>query len=94
MGGCLIFLKFIFVFLKFIFNCGKLLHSVVLVSAISDTSFLAAFRGQLFIYLWLYWVFVAAHGLSLTAASGSYSMVVVHRLSFPCGASLVVEHGL
>ena len=34
---------------------------------------------MLFIYLWLCWVFVAAHGLSLVAASGGYS-VAVHRL--------------
>ena len=27
----------------------------------------------LFIYFWLHWVFVAAHGLSLVAASGGYS---------------------
>ena len=27
----------------------------------------------LFIYFWLHWVFVAAHGLSLAAASGGYS---------------------
>ena len=27
----------------------------------------------LFIYFWLHWVFVAAHGLSLVAASGCYS---------------------
>ena len=27
----------------------------------------------LFIYLWLHWVFVAVHGLSLVAASGGYS---------------------
>ena len=28
---------------------------------------------HLFIYLWLRWVFVAAHGLSLVAVSGGYS---------------------
>ena len=27
----------------------------------------------LFIYFWLRWVFVAAHGLSLVAVSGGYS---------------------
>ena len=30
-------------------------------------------KFYLFIYFWLHWVFVAAHGLSLVAASGSYS---------------------
>ena len=29
----------------------------------------------LFIYFWLSWVFVAAHGLSLVAVSGSYSLL-------------------
>ena len=37
---------------------------------------------------------MAAHGLSLIAVSGSYPLVVGHRLSFRCGASLVVAHGL
>ena len=32
-----------------------------------------AFLKFLFIYFWLHWVFVAAHGLSLVAASGGYS---------------------
>ena len=31
------------------------------------------FLINLFIYFWLRWVFVAAHGLSLVAASGGYS---------------------
>ena len=30
-------------------------------------------KFYLFIYFWLHWVFVAAHGLSLVAASGDYS---------------------
>ena len=29
----------------------------------------------LFIYFWLHWVFVAARGLSLVAASGGYSLL-------------------
>ena len=29
----------------------------------------------LFIYLWLHWVFAAAYGLSLVAASGGYSLL-------------------
>ena len=32
------------------------------------------FLKYLFIYFWLRWVFVAAHGLSLVAASGGYSL--------------------
>ena len=38
----------------------------------------------LFIYFWLCWVFIAARGLSLVAASGLLTAV----------ASLAVEHGL
>ena len=45
----------------------------------------------LFIYLWLHWVFVTAHGLSLVEVGGSYSSLV-HRLSFQW--LLIVEHGL
>ena len=47
----------------------------------------------LFVSVWLCWVFVAAHGLSLTAASGGHSPAVVCRLLIAM-ASLVVEHGL
>ena len=45
-----------------------------------------------FLLFWLRWVFVAACGLSLVAASGSYS-VAVHGLLIAV-ASLVAEHGL
>ena len=47
----------------------------------------------IFIYFWLYWVFIAVHGLSLVVASGVYSLVLVHRLLIAV-ASLIVEHGL
>ena len=50
------------------------------------------FFYDLFIF-WLWWVFVAARGLSLVAESRAYSAVVVHRLSIEL-ASLVAEHGL
>ena len=33
------------------------------------------FLKFLFIYFWLHWVFVAAHGLSLVAVSGGYSLL-------------------
>ena len=48
-----------------------------------------------FIYFlfWQRWVFVAACGLSLVAASGGYSFIVVCRLLIVV-ASLVAEHGL
>ena len=42
--------------------------------------------------LWLHWVFVVLHGLSLVAASGNYTLVEVGRLLI-AKASLV-EHGL
>ena len=53
--------------------------------------FFFLFKIYLFIYFWLCWVFVAAHGLSLVAASGGF--VAVHGLLIVV-ASLVVEHGL
>ena len=42
-------------------------------------------------HFWLFWAFVAAHSLSLVAAIGNYSRVVVRRL-LTAVASLVVEH--
>ena len=33
------------------------------------------FKNILFIYLWLLWIFIAACGLSLVAASGGYSLL-------------------
>ena len=45
----------------------------------------------LFIYFWLCWVFIIAQGLSLVAASGDYSVVMVHGLLIAV-ASLVSEH--
>ena len=47
----------------------------------------------LFISFWLHWVFIVAHRLSLVAASGGYSLVVVHGLLIAV-ASLVAEHRL
>ena len=45
------------------------------------------------IYFWLFWVFVAIHGLSLVAASGGHSLVVVCGL-LTAVTSLVSEHRL
>ena len=59
-------------------------------------SFLLTLFIDLFLLLlnfWLLWVFVAAHGLSLVAASGAYSLAVVGRLLLVV-ASLVAEHRL
>ena len=47
----------------------------------------------LFIYFWLRWVFVAAHGLSLVAASGGYSSLRCVGFSLWC-LFAVAEHGL
>ena len=47
----------------------------------------------LFIYFWLRWVFVAAHGLSLVAASRGILFVEVHGRLIAV-ASLVAENGL
>ena len=44
-------------------------------------------------YLCLCWVFITACGLSLVAASGSYSLVAVHRLQI-AEASPVAEQGI
>ena len=54
--------------------------------------FLHAFLKK-FIYFCLHWVFVAVRGLSLVAASGAYSFIVVCGLLIAV-ASLVVEHRL
>ena len=45
------------------------------------------------VYIWLYCVFIAAHGLSLVAASRGYAIVVMHWLLIVM-ASLVAEHRL
>ena len=48
---------------------------------------------KLFIYyFWLHWVFTAAHGLSLVAASRGWSLVAMHGL-LTAVASLIAEHG-
>ena len=47
----------------------------------------------IFIYLWLCWVFVAAHRLSLVAVSRTSSLIALSSL-LSAVASLVVEHGL
>ena len=57
------------------------------------TAFFSFYKFILFIYFWPHWVFVAAHGLSLVAASGGLLFVVVHGL-LTVVAFLVVEHRL
>ena len=53
-----------------------------------------------FVYFWLRWVFVAAHGLSLVAASGGYSLLQCAGFSLQwllllrSTGSVVVAHGL
>jgi len=53
-------------------------------------AFLALF---IYLILWLWWVFVAACGLSLVVVSGGYCLVAVQGL-LTAVASLVVEHRL
>ena len=47
-----------------------------------------------FFFFWLHWVFVAAPGLSLVAASKQGLLFVAVRGLLIAVASLVVEHGL
>ena len=57
----------------------------------------SSFLSQNFVFFcfffWLRWVFIAACGLSLVAASGGLLFVAVRGLRIAV-ASLVVEHGL
>ena len=39
------------------------------------------FKDFLFIYLWLFWVIVAAYGLSLVAVSRGYSLLLCKGFS-------------
>ena len=48
---------------------------------------------KIFIYFWLHWIFIAAHGLSLVAASRLYPLVVVLGLLI-AAVSLVMGCGL
>ena len=43
---------------------------------------------KIYLFIWLFWVFIAVLGLSLVAVSGGYSSVFVLL------AYLVAEHGL
>ena len=52
-----------------------------------------SFFPNKFIYFWLHWIFVAAHGLFLVAANRRYSLAVVHGLLI-VGGSLVMQHRL
>ena len=63
------------------------------------------FLKFLFIYLWLCWVFISAHGLSLVAASRGYSLLrcvgfslgwllLLRRMALGAWASVLVAHGL
>ena len=46
------------------------------------------------IYFWLPWVFMAAHGLSLVAASKDYSLAVVGGLLIAVASHCITEHKL
>ena len=47
----------------------------------------------IYLFIWLRWVFVAAHGFSLVVASRAYPLLQVHRLLIAV-AFLIAEHGL
>ena len=49
---------------------GQTMQGIVCNGKVLDFFF---FKDYLFIYFWLCWVFVVAHGLSLDAVSGRYS---------------------
>ena len=51
------------------------------------------FLNFIYFYFWLCWVFLSACGLSLAAASGGSSLVVLHGLLIAV-TSLAVKHGL
>ena len=55
--------------------------------------FLKKKKQTLFIYFWLFWVFVAALGLSLVVAGGGATLVAGCGLLIVV-ASLVAEHEL
>ena len=46
-----------------------------------------------FVFIWRHWVLIAMHGLSLVAASGGYSLALLHGFLIAV-ASPVAEHGL
>ena len=48
----------------------------------------------LFIYVWLHWVFIAAHRLFLVVTSGRYSLAVVHGLSCPTACEIFPDQRL
>ena len=71
----------------------------------SEDFFLKINLFYLFIYFWLRWVFVAAHGLSLVVASGGYSslwcvgfslqwLLLLQSTGSRHVGSVVVAHGL
>ena len=57
------------------------------------TSTFFFFNIYLFICFWLYWAFIAVHGLSLVAMTEGYSLVLMLRL-LTAVTSLVLEHSL
>ena len=79
-----------------------------MISILQFVNVLYIYIFKLFIYLfifWLHWVFVAARGLSLVAASGSYSLLrcagfslqwllLLWSTALGAQASVVVARGL
>ena len=84
-------------------------HSVCLQSGFCEAKCKSKVKGTGrswdLIYLWLPWVFVAAHGLSLVAAKGSYSswgcagfslwwLLLLQSMGSRRAGSVVVGHGM
>ena len=76
--------------------CSQVVFFIVLSSKTKDPFKVFFFKKInlyiLFIYFWLCWVFVAAHGLSLIEVSGAYSSL--RCAGFSSRWLLVAEHGL
>ena len=77
--------------LDFCLNCTECINPKFALTGIN--AFLLDFSAVDFfnfsnVFIWLGWVFIAAHRLFLVAVSGGYSLLVVLRLL------IVVEHGI
>ena len=71
-----------FLFPKFFFLSVSFWIVSIALSSSSLTFFFNINLFILFIYFWLHWVFIAARGLSLVVASGSYSLLQCMGFSF------------
>ena len=79
---------------QYILPLGRTKHliNIYIQNFLYDLYFFCFYKFIYFIYFCLCWVFVAARGLSVLAASRGYSVAVLGLLI--AVASLLVEHGL